>query len=672
MRFSRVLSMFAMLACITCFSAKSYAVDFTVNLTTDEHDANAGDSVCDVDLTMSGEQCSLRAAVEQSDSLTSDDRILFSLPAPSTITLRNAEIGIALAGSRGSLAIIGSGAANLTIDGGPGNNRIFFSRSLDLTISGVTLTGGNGVGNFDTNGGAISASGSLTLDGVYITGNSVPASSFGGGLYIAGGARISNSTISGNTSFNHCGGIDNRGSATIVNSTISSNTAPNGPSLGAAFCNSGFADFRNVTITGNSGGWVGGISNAGTLVVGNSVIAGNTGIYPEIGANGGTVTSLGGNLIGDSPGDSTNTQGLISLQLSDLRDVDPKLGPLQFNGGPTPTHALLLRSPAIDTGLNTNAVHPATASPLSTDQRGVGFPRILDGNKDGSEIVDIGAFEAIPMPIKTPFDFDGDLKADLAIYRPSEHNWYILGSAGGIRVITWGIDRDKLAPADYDGDGKTDVAVFRPSTGQWFIVGSAAGFWTSTWGVEGDLPVPADYDDDGIMDIAVFRPSNGTWYRKLSRDGISLVSFGIAGDKPAPGDYDGDGKADLAVQRPSNNTFYLLKTSAGFASIKFGLTGNVVVPADYDRDGRTDVAIFTPNAGWTMILSAGPFTSSGFGEAGDLPVPADYDGDGKTNRAVYKPTGNSTVWRIDNGSVGGQLYLFGQSGDVPVASAYAY
>jgi hypothetical protein len=66
---------------------------------------------------------------------------------------------------------------------------------------------------------------------------------------------------------------------------------------------------------------------------------------------------------------------------TDLLDVDPKLGPLQDNGGPTQTHALLEGSPAIDAGDNTDAPE--------FDQRGEGFPRI----DPVTGIIDIGAFE---------------------------------------------------------------------------------------------------------------------------------------------------------------------------------------------------------------------------------------------------------------------------------------
>lgn len=180
--------------------------------------------------------------------------------------------------------------------------------------------------------------------------------------------------------------------------------------IGGGFCHIGntLATLRNVTITNNAVGYLGGgIYQLGPLNFGNTIVAGNTvstfigsgSDGPEIHSGDFNIISAGGNLVGDSAGDSTNTARLIAYHPTDIRDVKPMLGALSNNGGTTPTHALLFGSPAIDAGLNSLAVDPFNETALAFDQRGTGFPRIVDGNRDGIATVDIGAHEQQLVPI---------------------------------------------------------------------------------------------------------------------------------------------------------------------------------------------------------------------------------------------------------------------------------
>ena len=225
-------------------------------------------------------------------------------------------------------------------------------------------------------GGGIYNVGNLKAQRSTIRGNTTQ---YGGGGILNSTIGVSDleyTTINENASHNG-GGIRNFGRLTLENSTVSGNTGK----LGGGVLNESYIRISNTTVSGNRGDYGGGIavhSVAGwypTTELNNTIIAANTAALEGADCNG-RVTSLGHNLVGsdDNCGFQATAGDLIGTR---SQPVDPRLGPLEYNGGPTETHALLLGSPAIDTG-GDNPTSP-------TDQRGLARPQ---GSAN-----DIGAYE---------------------------------------------------------------------------------------------------------------------------------------------------------------------------------------------------------------------------------------------------------------------------------------
>jgi predicted outer membrane repeat protein len=331
-----------------------------------------------------------------------------------TLTVSNCDISGNSGDGIGNHAF-SSGTANLTIVNSnvSDNDSIGISNSTDefgtltVTIRSTTVSG-NSVGGVVANGGGVIFGGSIqvTITDCAVSGNSFwggihatgltnlfvtdstisgnsanagfPDGDSGGAIYGAGTVRVENSTISGNSAATSGGGIYG-GVIEIVNSTISGNSA--GTSGGGIYNFPYSLNVANSTITGNSAPSGGGIYNkrppVGDSVVEISNTILNAGASGEnIFNDGGTISSLGYNLSSDDGGGYLTGPG-------DQINTDPLLGPLQDNGGPTFTHALLPGSPAIDAG------DPNFHSPPLNDQRGC--PRVINGR------IDIGSFERQPL-----------------------------------------------------------------------------------------------------------------------------------------------------------------------------------------------------------------------------------------------------------------------------------
>jgi hypothetical protein len=261
------------------------------------------------------------------------------------------------------------------------------------------------------------------------------------------------------------------------------------------------------------------------------------------------------------------------------------------------------------------------------------------------------------------FDFDGDRREDIGVWRPETATWHIWRSGSSTYATTkFGLSDDRIVPEDYDGDGYSDFAVFRAGT--WYVMNNWGTVTIAQFGLPGDIPVPADYDGDGRADIAVYRPSNGVWYIRRSRDGFTSFEFGTATDKAVPADYDGDGKADPALYRSESGNWILRRSRLGEASVAFGIPTDQPVPADYDGDGRVDVAVYRDGV-WYVLGANGSVSIMQFGLAGDVPVPADYDGDAQADYAVYR----GGTWYLLQSRSGFGVARFGLAGDTPLPAA---
>jgi hypothetical protein len=213
-------------------------------------------------------------------------------------------------------------------------------------------------------------------------------------------------------------------------------------------------------------------------------------------------------------------------------------------------------------------------------------------------------------------------KSDIAIYRPptvetsNPGEWWIAYSNrpatqnaaySSFEVIRWGIN-DPLAqpvPADYDGDGKADLAVWQPSTGLWKIRQSSCNQDQefNLGGKSGDQPLAFDFDGDHKADPAIFNSADETrpahWRILESSHDYQARDeyFGDPKSEPQPANYDGDEKVDVAVYSLIDS-FWHIKPSSDLQKpyvVSFGYNSDIRIPGYYNDDNFADFAVFRPS-----------------------------------------------------------------------------
>ncbi|HWI17942.1 MAG TPA: CSLREA domain-containing protein [Vicinamibacterales bacterium] len=438
------------LVLVALFASSASAIDFHVNSFNDRADANPGDRQC---ATAAPVECTLRAAIQEANALSSSASIQIFLQAGTYLLSRAAPVldeerqqifGVWDAHAAGVIGdldirrgalIRGQGPGVTIVDAG-GIDRVFdiwqAAGAFDLRIEQMTVRGGsttypggcinnryarNGVWLFEVHiedcearnwigggmfnngdvimrrtvwrnnragrGGALENADTAHIDESTFVGNSTQPFgteiSTGGAISNVSGRGLTpdlwvrNSTFSDNQAWTGGGGaIMNRGSARISNSTISGNTASFGGGVLTEFppapTGRESTALSYTTIVHNRGG---GLRRTGDVPVGigNSIVAFNTPVFGSAPAN-----CMGGVTTSNTSIENDITCGFAGS--GDMVMTNPMIGPLADNGGPTLTHALLAGSPAIDAG---------SPTPEHRDQRN--YPRPVFGGPD------IGAFE---------------------------------------------------------------------------------------------------------------------------------------------------------------------------------------------------------------------------------------------------------------------------------------
>jgi subtilase family protein/VCBS repeat protein/peptidase inhibitor I9 len=365
---------------------------------------------------------------------------------------------------------------------------------------------------------------------------------------------------------------------------------------------------------------------------------------------------------------------------------------------------------------------------------GSAFLLKYDGNKDFIPVIGvgdngspppngIGGYDLLSLNDRVfPFDYNGDGKDDLFLYRPGTGSVFVLkfdctqnftsvihvpddgptpeNGIGGFDLLS---ANDRVFPFDYNGDGKDDLFLYRPGSGSVFVLRSEGdGRFTAVVHVSDNGPTlpngiggydllsindrvfPLDYDGDGKDELFLYRPgSSAVSVLKFDSNGsfTKMGSFSRTIEQVFPFDYNGDGKADLFLNSPSNNTQYVLKSegNGNFTQVNsFFQPIDRVFPFDYNGDGKDDLFFYWPGTGSVIVsksLGNGNFTAflnqKGIGgydllSINDRVFPFDCDKDGNDDLFLYRPgTGAVFVLKYDGNGSFSLVFGVGDNGSVP-------
>ncbi len=581
---------------------------------------------------------SLRQAILDANATAGDDTVNFQNGLSGTITLSSGVLSIT-----SHVVINGPGAGALAISGKRTSRVFLVDQGAVATIQALTVKEGRPATG--DGGGIFVYGGTLTVDRCVISNNSA---SNGGGIGNQGGAlTITNSTVFGNSAQTFAGGVGSGdgGAMTIVNSTLYGNYAG---WRGGGIYNfpSNSLSVYNSTLTGNQAADCGGgIGSDHIVTIANSLVSGNTIQFPnplqqgiEVCNSGSSIAfaSQGHNLFGENGQSRVSNAVLHPSDRIPSGSVNTVINPVTNNGGPTPTLLPVPDGPAINAG--DNALIPAG---VTTDQRGTGFPRIVN------ETMDIGAAEVQPpssvlagltsagqiyYTVVTPTGAgDGLLVGETPNATYASNAWtYVPGQLA------------RLSVGDFNGDGEGDLAGIAGNGSIWYT--TERGAWTQVPGGLSQISV-GDFNGDGQDDLVGLAGDGSIWYTpNLS------VWFQVPGQlaQIQVGDLNGDGQDDLAGIAGNGSVWYTTDLSVWAQAP--GQLAQLQV-GDLNGDGKADLAGLASNGSVWYTTDLSVWTQAP-GQLAQLQV-GDFNGDGKAD--LVGVAGNSSVWYTTSLSVWTQL-----------------